>query len=554
MAKKKTIAVAITPDRGLEVAEMDYMSGTIIKYTQKDLGVVTLKTVIPDMDVFKDLLQECFAELGVPKGSQIVLCLPTVSMGMGSYMSSQTDASIVQQISNDLIDNDLIFRDNDPLVVTTGLSLSIQSKVVAYTASVYSVIQEAARMLIDLGYKIKAIDVSASSVLRGLIHSGKVQTEFDTTWLMLLVDNGHARIFALNDDHLIEYKEEQMMYDYSDTVGNCEMVASTVSHYFEKVPAKYLFVVSRTDSVPAEMLASKIKYENPIIFLDANSYSKETFVNTSGIPEDIAEKISLELIGAALYEEKGLHFNLFDKELGDVYTSQQPPSVTIGGKTYILTDEFVYKICAIIVLPLILIAAFGYYYFNGQNSAIETEIADWQTKTKAKQLEAAKFKVDTGDKFSEIDEINMGLARNTELYSFLDLIGRDMPQKMWLNHLTLANLSEKATSIHVDIEGHADNIESIYTFYRNIKDSVGSTKVQLQKLSLATVKSASEDFSFDDDLPANSGDFIENSNEIMLSSNADFYEFIISEKSPKELEKMKKTVSSDSKNKKKKKK
>ena len=35
MAKKKTVAVAISPDRGLEVAEMDYTTGTIAKKRRK---------------------------------------------------------------------------------------------------------------------------------------------------------------------------------------------------------------------------------------------------------------------------------------------------------------------------------------------------------------------------------------------------------------------------------------------------------------------------------------------------------------------------------------
>lgn len=550
MGKKKTIAVAITPDKGLEVAEMDYLSGKIVKYARKDLGVVSLKSVIPDMDIFKDLLAESFSELAVPKGSNVVLCLPTIAMGLGNYMTSQTDASIVQLVSTDLIDHDLIFRDNDPLVVTTNLNLTIQNKIVAYTAAVYSLIQEAARIIVDLGYKITAIDTSVSSVFRALINTGKVQAEPDTTWMLLLVDNSHARLLVLNDENLIEYKEEQMMYDYSDSAGNCEMVASAMSHYFEKVPAKYLFIVSRTDNASAEMIASKIHYNNPVIFLEANSFSKETFVETSDIPEDIAEGISLDLIGACLYDERFLHFNLFNEELGDIYINQQPPSIVLSGKKYVFTDSLVYGTLAAILVPLLAIAAFGYFYLTNQKTTLEEQIADFQTKTDVAVKEAAKYNVDTGEKFSESDEIRIGLTKNTELYSYLDLIGREMPQKMWLNHMTLANISDKSKNIHVDIEGQADNIESIYSFYRNIKDSIGSTDVKLQKLSLATIKSTTEGFSFDKDLPGNTGEFTENSNDIMLSSNADFYEFVISEMSPKELDRLKNPETTNKKKKK----
>lgn len=545
MAKKRIFAVAVTPDRGLEVAEMDYSSGVIVKYAQRALDVVTIRSVIPDMDVFKDLLKDCLTEVGAPKGSGIVLSLPTVSMGLGNYMSSQTDASIVQLIENDLMEKELLFRDNDPLVVTTGLSVTVQSKVVAYTAAVFSIVQEAATMITDLGYTIHSIDSSVAAVFRALVHTGKIQPQGDGTWLMMLVDNSHARIMAFNGESLVEYKEEQLLYDVSDPAGNSEMVASAMSIYLEKLPAKYLFIVSRADAVSAEMLASKVKYNNPIIFLEANSYAKEGFIDVRGIPEDMADSISLDLIGACLYDESLLHFNMFVEALGNVYEDQQPAKLG----SIALTNAFCIKMAIFFILPILGAFFAGTSYLGGQKAEVEQEISAKKvkieaTKSKIKELESQV----SSDEFSEGDQIKLGVSRNTEIFNYFDILGREMPQKLWLTYLSLAHLGFDDKYIHVDLEGQADNIESIYAFYRNLRENIeeptsSSDKVKLQKLALAKINppKVSEDFE-DGDLPENGlGDLVfnENSNDIILSSNADFYEYIISNKSPKELERMK---------------
>ncbi len=537
MAKKNIIAMAITADRGLEVAEMDTATGTIVKYAHRDLDVITLKSIIPDMDVFKEVLSELLTEIGAPKGSFILMTLPTVAMGVGSYMASQSDESIIQLVSDNLTEKDLVFKDTDPLVVTTGLSVTIQSKVVAYTAAIYSIIQEAARIISDLGYKIQAIDVSVSSIFRALISSGKVQTQQDTTWLMLLVDNHAARLLALNGTSLVEYKDEQLIYDYADTAANCDMVASSMAPYIEKVPAKYLFVVSRTDSVSAEMLSSKIKFNNTVIFLEANGFSKEVFADAPDLDPEEAKHISLDLIGTCLYGERYFHFNLFCEELGDVYWAQQPPQFKFNGQTIILTNEFLIKWCIIILLVILVPAIGAYVYFNTEYNKTKSDCDAAQTKLQQTEEQIKKYEgLVSADVFSEQDEIRIGIVQNTSFYNYIDILGRETPAKLWLTTFTINNN-------FIDIEGRADNIDSIYSFFRNIKDSITDSTVKLQKLSLASIESRDlpagltllkgRDLPENDEIPVD--EFTENSNDIILSSNADFYEFIISNKTPKQI-------------------
>ena len=107
----------------------------------------------------------------------------------------------------------------------------------------------------------------------------------------------------------------------------------------------------------------------------------------------------------------------------------------------------------------------------------------------------------------------MGLTQNKNSYSYFTIIGTEIPSKLWLTHL---KLSDKVT-----IEGQADNLESVYAFFRNIKDYNPGSDVKLQKLGLASsVKSTPQELNDTD------ADF--DTDSILTSLNADFYEFKIS--------------------------
>ena len=78
------------------------------------------------------------------------------------------------------------------------------------------------------------------------------------------------------------------------------------------------------------------------------------------------------------------------------------------------------------------------------------------------------------------------------------------------------------------IEGQADNLESVYGFFRNIKDYNPNSPVKLQKLGLAG-KSAGPSTVLSDD-----GESFD-TESILTSMNADFYEFLISDVEPSSI-------------------
>jgi hypothetical protein len=103
------------------------------------------------------------------------------------------------------------------------------------------------------------------------------------------------------------------------------------------------------------------------------------------------------------------------------------------------------------------------------------------------------------------------------------VVGTEIPQKLWLTRL---NISDTVT-----IDGQADNLESIYSFFRNIRDYDPNSKIKLQKLGYATrskMKVLTDEEAY-------------NTNSIITAMNADFYDFRISN-APEEVKNVKEEV------------
>ena len=124
----------------------------------------------------------------------------------------------------------------------------------------------------------------------------------------------------------------------------------------------------------------------------------------------------------------------------------------------------------------------------------------------------------SSDLFDEGDEIRAGLEHNKNIYSYYTIIGTEIPKKLWLTHV---KFSDKTT-----IEGQADNLESVYAFFRSIKDYNPDSAIKLQKLGLATNSQTSV---LDDNSLDSPSDSNFETDSILTSLNADFYEFRISD-------------------------
>ena len=536
--KSVVIGVSVTPEVGLEVAQIDFATRTVLKYAVRPLEYDINRRDIADLDIFKETLSDLLEELQLPKGTSIVLNLPAVTFRVNDYPASLDEEQVGNAIEEELAEN-LIFKNNEPCIAATQLPNStIQFNKIAYEAVQKTTIIEIAMAIKDLGYKLLAIDTSVNSILNSLILKERVNVENDVSWVLLLVENNCCRVISMNGRTYVDAFEEKI--SIGEILGDAEnysTVISAVTPILKNLPSQYLCVVSKTNIVSAEILASKLNYSAPIIHQEANSFSQEVFMNVSPeVDEALAPTISLDVIGAALYRNllpySTAHFNLFNKSLGDIYLDEQPPEVVIAGHRIVLDTETLIKIfilCAIVILvPAIIAFIVLLSSISSQNSVN----ADLDSKIEQMNKFLKDNESVSADLFDEGDEIRVGLEHNKNVYSYYTIVGTEIPKKLWLTHL---KFSDKTT-----IEGQADNLESVYAFFRSVKDYDPESDIKLQKLGLASnaVPKVIEKDAENSENSDKTDDFEVDS--ILTSSNADFYEFRISNEPEVKKEDLKK--------------
>lgn len=530
--KSVVIGVSVTPEIGLEVAQIDFATRTVLKYANRPLEYDINRRDIADLDIFKETFKDIMDELAVPKGASIVLNLPTVVFKVNDYPAALDEAQVSNAIEEELVEHP-IFQNADPCSSATVLPNStIQFNKVAYTAAQRATIVEIVMAIKDLGYKTLAIDTSVNSTLNALMLKERVNIEGDTSWVLLLVENNCCRILPMNGRNYVDAFEERI--SIGEVLGDAEnysTVISAVSPLLKNLPSQYLCVVSKTNIISAEILASKLSYPAPIIHQEANSFSNEAFMDISpDVDESLAPVISLDIIGAAIYQDflpySSAHFNLFNKSLGDIYLEEQPPEFTIAGHRIVLSIENLIKIFIVMAILIAIPALIAFFILSNNIKTEQNTVADLDSKIQ----QISKFLKDnesvSSDLFDEGDEIRVGLEHNKNIYSYYTIIGTEIPKKLWLTHV---KFGDKTT-----IEGQADNLESVYAFFRSIKDYNPESDIKLQKLGLA---SSSQPQILDDSNP----DF--ETDSILTSMNADFYEFRISDEPEVKKEDLKKDAS-----------
>lgn len=530
--KSVVIGVSVTPEIGLEVAQIDFATRTVLKYANRPLEYDINRRDIADLDIFKETLKDIMDELAIPKGASIILNLPTVVFKVNDYPAALDEAQVSNAIEDELSELP-IFQNTEPCSSATVLPNStIQFNKVAYTAAQRATIVEVVMAIKDLGYKTLAIDTSVNSTLNALMLKERVNVEGDVSWVLLLVENNCCRIIPMNGRNYVDAFEERI--SIGEVLGDAEnysTVISAVSPLLKNLPSQYLCVVSKTNIISAEILASKLSYPAPIIHQEANSFSNEAFMDISpDVDESLAPIISLDIIGAGIYQNflpySSTHFNLFNKSLGDIYLEEQPPEFTIAGHRIVLSIENLIKIFIVLAILIAIPALIAFFILNKNIKTEQDTIADLDAKIQ----QMTKFLKDnesvSSDLFDEGDEIRVGLEHNKNIYSYYTIIGTEIPKKLWLTHI---KFGDKTT-----IEGQADNLESVYAFFRSIKDYNPESEIKLQKLGLA---SSSQSQILDD----SSQDF--ETDSILTSMNADFYEFRISDEPEVKKEDLKKDAS-----------
>ena len=158
----------------------------------------------------------------------------------------------------------------------------------------------------------------------------------------------------------------------------------------------------------------------------------------------------------------------------------EPVHVVLGANEFDISPNAARNVAlliAVIVIAPVLAAFIAIPMFAQQK---QTQLDD--TKAKLEQTNAEIKRIqDEQNRANDFDvnaEIKKVMTNNRSKLMGYSALGEAVPKKVFLTYFTAADDG------NFDIKGESDNVEDIYVFFKNMKDSLISTQLRLHKLEM----------------------------------------------------------------------
>ena len=498
---KDTIYLSVTPGLGLEMCQIDQQTRTVKAYAVRELAYNEASRDITDYEAFKNAVAEMFEELKINPKCNVVVNMPLVSLGTMSFPLLLADDAIATGIISE-VEQTYIFRRMEPAVawqdVNSASNAGSDNRKVLYSAIQQAVIDNISAALGSLGATLAGIEVSLASYLRALDFAGytTAQMQDNVTWNLMVVSSNGYSLTSLVGKNVIDYYEEPLAIKTfeGDDIYNAIVASAQIT--LMSYPANYLYIISETDQVSAELLSKKIQGAGNIDFLENNSFKKHEVLPVSlDILPDNVLKISLQAVGCATANISSypLKFNVLGNK-NITAAGEEPVSISFGDKSFEITPtaamNMAVLIAVVVAVPLVLL---GYMFLPKVESEQQQKLDDVNVKIQdideqLKKMEGEKSKASAFELKKEVEDV---ISFNRAKLMNYSAIGQSIPETVWITYFMTQD------SGLVDIKGASTNVEDIYVFFKNMKDSLINTKLRLQKLDM---QSASVD-----DLVSSSG-------------------------------------------------
>ena len=485
---KITVGVAMSPGIGLEMIEINPKTKTIEKYACKPLDYDYSKREIADYDQFREVLISLFDDLKINRKSNIVLTLPSVHYGLISLPTALGDEGVTSALVSEVEQASYIFKRQDPVISWTDAypAGDKDNREILYGAIQQAAIDEINAACVEIGCTLVAIETAQNSLLKTLEFNNLADEHMapNTTWNLMVINPNSYSMITLNGKSVIEYREEPLAL--RSFVGDeiYEAIISSAQLTLQTIPSNYLYIVSETDMVSAEVLSMKIPFDGNIKFLESNKYVQNPLMQASYniLPNQVL-KITPEAIGSGIYliSQFPFKFNLLGKGNEELAVLQEvAPKIRVGNTEIELTSAFVKKIAAIAALILLVPTGILFAIMNQLNTQNQEKLNSINQQLETDKAELANFEdIDKKDTFDSKLEINNIQSINRTKLIYYTAIGTNIPPNTWLIYLRI--FGDKK----IDIIGRSTNVENVYTFYKNMKMSVIDSDLRLNRLEMS---------------------------------------------------------------------
>lgn len=485
-----TVGVSASPSAGLEMIEVDRLTQTVSKYSNRPLEYNYSSREILDCDQFESALAELFAELNIPNKSNIILSMPNVHFGMINLPLLLTDDAITNAIISE-VEQSYIFKRQEPVVSWSEISSSSdnENRTLAYTAIQKNSLELIKEACENVGCKLVGVENSYASLLKTLYYSDltKEQMKDNVTWNLMIVGQNNYSILSMVGKKMLEYYEEPLALKsfVNDEIYNA--IATSAQLTLSGLPANYLYIVSETDLVSAEVLSMRITTDSTVNFLECNKFTQNELipVNLNILPK-MSLLITPEAIGAAVYPfcDFPLKLNMVQDLDGEKSGEEvfKIPKVNVGNLEIELTPAFLKRIFlivgGIILVPIVIFTLLLNQVIIPKE---QQKLAGLESHIQSVNQDIAKYKEEEkSNTFNLNSTTNDIIKGNKNKLAYYEALGLSVPKDLWVTSYLLSNAGK------VDIKGQAGDVKNIYTFYKDIKQLVNNSDIKLYKLEVAS--------------------------------------------------------------------
>lgn len=488
VGSKDTVYLSVTPGVGLELIQLDISSRSVKNYSYRPLEYNEALRELSDIEGFKNAVTELFAELHISLKSNVVLNLPMVFFGSKELPLLLADDAVTEALTSE-VEQSYIFKRYEPVISWADASnaQSGDMRKLFYSAIQKNVVEDIKNALTELGCKLVNIEMSLTSLLKALAFTGLAseQMKDNISWnLMLISQNGYS-ICSLIGKNIVDYYEEPLAIKSFEGEEIYNAINASAQITLMSYPANYLYVISETDMVSAELLSKRLQTDGIINFWENNSFKKQDALPVSlEVLEDTARKISLEAIGVAVGSNVAmpLKFSFLTgtsaEGLGD--DPNEPVHVVLGETEFDISPNAARNIACVIAVILLIPAIIAFFIapmVSKQKQALLDDVNNklQQTNAEITRLQEEQNKQGGFDLNAEIKKV---LTNNRAKLMAYTALGEAVPKKLWVTYFVAKDDGK------FDIKGDSSNVEDIYLFFRNMKDSLISTKLRLHKLEM----------------------------------------------------------------------
>ena len=507
LGSKETVFLSVTPGVGLELIQLDMSSRSVRNYAFRPLEYNEGLREITDYEAFKNAVSELFAELRINPKSNVILNMPMVLFGSKELPLLLADDAVTEALTSE-VEQSYVFKRYEPIVSWSDSTINQSGDLrkLFYTAIQKMSIDNIKNALAELGATLVSVEMSLTSILKALAFSGRTaeQMKDNVTWNLMLVNQSGYSIVSMIGKNIVDYYEEPVPIRSleGDEVYNAINASAQIT--LMSYPANYLYVISETDMVSAEILASRLQVDGIVQFWENNVFKKQDAIPVSlEVLEDTARKISLEAIGIAVGNSVSMpmKFNFVSSSSGAdgaIDDGSEPVPIKIGDKEIELTPIAARNMAfvgAILLLLPTLLAFIGIPMLEKQKQAQLDEV---NARLEASQAEVRKMQEEQ-NKLNDFDvngEIKKVLGNNRIKLMSYSALGDSVPKNLWMTYFVTKDDGK------IDIKGESKNVEEVYAFFRNMEDSLIDTKLRLHKLQMKT-DSVDEVVTIDPNEPVN---------------------------------------------------